>query len=646
MVKSLQYIIAVIVIGTLAACVSQTAISDEESNALTAQAVPTITLTPTLIPSPTPEPPQVLTICMGQEPSSLFLYADTSSAARGVLQAIYDGPIDIICGEILPVILESIPSLENGGAELRSIEVGTGDIIMDAQGNWVSLQDGVSYCPSGCTSTDCSQVYEDDQPVTMDELVARFRLSPDMLWSDGVPLTALDSVFSFSVAQSFYGNALEILHFTQSYTSLDERTVEWISIPGYQGEYASHFFSPLPQHLLGGMTIEELLTSETSTRTPLGWGPYVIDEWVAGDHITLNSNQNYFRIGEGLPAVDHVVFRFVPDAATAVDALLVGECDYLDQTSLDLAQVPRLLEAQSDGQIQIEFQQSASWEQVVIGIDSLDADHVDFFEPKEVRQAIAMCIDRQRMVDELLLGGSVVADGYLFPGHLLYNSEIAQYEFDPPAALDLFAAVGWVDYDQDPSTPLTSVGVPSFPDGTLFEFSYLIPEDSERLAAAQIVQESLSQCGVHIKVQTQPWDQFLAPGPQGLVFGRTFDMAQFAWAESQIPPCYLYLSEEIPGPYPEYPKGWGGGNLAGYNNPEFDQACRTALSSLPDTDEYVSAHHQAQTIFAEELPAIPLYWRLELAAMRADMCALSTENLPVYDLKNIETFDYGKGCSE
>jgi len=645
MVKSLKYIVAALIIGTLTACVTQTAISDEESNAPADQVVLTITLTSTLTPSPTPEPPKVLTVCMGKEPNSLFLYADTSSAARRVLQAIYDGPLDIVNGYIHPVILANIPSLSNGGAEMQPIEVGTGDIIMDAQGNWTSLQDGVSYRPSGCTSMDCAQVYDNDQPVVMDELVVRFHLFPDILWSDDAPLTALDSVFSYSVAQSFYGNTLDTLRFTQSYTSLDERTVEWVSIPGYQGEYSANFFSPLPQHQLKAMTIEELLSAEISTRTPLGWGAYVIDEWVSGDHITLNRNPNYFRIEEGLPVFEHLVFRFVPDAATAVDALLVGECDYLDQISLDLSQVPRLLEAQSDGQIQIEFQQSGSWEQIIIGIDSLNADHVDFFGPKQIRQAIAMCIDRQRMVEELLFGESAVADGYLFPGHLLHNSEIVQYDFDPQAALDLFATVGWVDFDQDPSTPLTSVGVPGFSDGTSFEFRYLIPDDSERQAVALIVQESLAQCGIDVKVQTQSWEQFLAPGPEGPVFGRSFDMAQFAWSESQIPPCYLYLSEEIPGPYPEYPKGWGGGNLAGYSDPEFDLACRNALYSLPDTDGYLAAHQQAQAIFAEELPAIPLFWRLELAAMRVDMCALGSENQEYYDLINVEVFDYAMGCS-
>ena len=48
------------------------------------------------------------------------------------------------------------------------------------------------------------------------------------------------------------------------------------------------------------------------------------------------------------------------------------------------------------------------------------------------------------------------------------------------------------------------------------------------------------------------------------------------------PACFLYTSEEIPGPYPQYPKGWGGANASGYSNLQFDLACRQALNSLPD----------------------------------------------------------------
>ena len=639
----------VLIIGTLTSCRPKEAILeeellDDESIVSTAWAAVTIEPTETLVPTPTLEPPSVLTVCMGQEPSSLFLYGDTSASARGILQSIYDGPFDKINGRVDPVILQQIPSLANGDAELRLVEVQPGTIIMDTLGNWVSLQEGVNYRPSGCLNSECAQIYEGDQSISMDELVVRFRLMPDILWSDGAHLTADDSVFSFNVAQDLFGNSLEVMRFTQSYTALDAQTVEWKSVPGYQANYSTNFFSPLPQHLWGGLHSADLLTSEISARIPIGWGPYVIDEWTPRDHITLSRNENYFRAGDGLPVFDYLVFRFVENGQIAIDALLVGECDYVDETALTQAQIPQLLEAQAAGQIRFAYHQSASWEQAVFGITTLDEERLDLFETKEVRQAIAMCIDRQALIDELLYGLGSFPDSYLPLEHLLSNPNIAGYEFNPQAALDLLATVGWVDYDQDVSTPLTSVGVQNTPDGSVFEFDYLVPEDSVRQESARIVQESLAECGINVNLEVQAWDQFVSPGPDGLVFGRMFDMTQFGWAESQTAPCFLYLSDEIPGPYPEYTKGWGGGNLAGYSNIDFDQACRNALYTLPDLDENRDAHYLAQAIYADELPGIPLYWQPNLIAMRPDMCLISTDIEMVYNLELIESFDFENGC--
>jgi peptide/nickel transport system substrate-binding protein len=648
MVKFSSYISVAILIlfGTLTACTPEEVIPEEENILATAWAAVTIDPVPTStpIPTPTPVPPSVLSVCMGQEPSSLFLYGDASAAGSGIRQAIYDGPFDTTNGEVVPVILQQIPSLDNGDAELRPVQVQQGTIIMDAFGEWVSLQEGVRYRPSGCLSPDCALIYEGGESVPMDELVVRFHLMPNILWSDGNPLTADDSVFSFEVAQNLFGSALEMLRFTQSYSALDLQTVEWLSIPGYQGAYATHFFSPLPRHLWNILRSEEMLTSEISTRIPIGWGAYVIDEWISGDHITLSRNDNYFRIGDGLPKFDFLVFRFVDDAQAAVDALLVGECDYVDQTALTNVQIERLLELQENGLLKFHYQLSESWEQALFGIDSLQEDRLNLFAEKEARQAVAMCIDRQALVDELFMGQSDIPDSYLVADHTLFNSDVNIYEFNPSGALELLASIGWVDYDQNPDTPLTSVGIEGLPDGTVFEFDYLIPDDMERQQAAKIIKSSLAQCGIKANLDVQDWEQFLSPGPDGQVFGRTFEMTQFAWAESQTSACFLFKSEEISGPYPEFAKGWGGSNLAGYNNPEFDQACRTARNTLPDLDENRQAHYLAQTIFFDELPAIPLYWQPKLMAMRPDMCSVSSGREIVFNLAVVESFNYHEGC--
>jgi peptide/nickel transport system substrate-binding protein len=172
----------------------------------------------------------------------------------------------------------------------------------------------------------------------------------------------------------------------------------------------------------------------------------------------------------------------------------------------------------------------------------------------------------------------------------------------------------------------------------------LTTTEDEKQRAAQIIKESLAQCGVQIEIVSLPWEQLFAAGPEGPVFGRNFSMAQFGWISGVEPPCFLYTTQEIPGPYPQSPKGWGGANVSGYSNPTFDQACQQALSTLPDVPEHQAAHFQAQALFAEDLPAIPLYLRLKLIATRPDMCGVTVDPSSDTALWNIESFNYGEGC--
>jgi peptide/nickel transport system substrate-binding protein len=100
-------------------------------------------------PSPEPAPtatalPRTLVVCLGQEPNSLYPFGTLNMAARSVLGAIYDGPIDTFTNGYQAVILEKIPSLENGDAQLAPVTVKRGDSIVDATGNLSVLDVGVT----------------------------------------------------------------------------------------------------------------------------------------------------------------------------------------------------------------------------------------------------------------------------------------------------------------------------------------------------------------------------------------------------------------------------------------------------------------------------------------------------------------------
>lgn len=595
---------------------------------------------------------------MAQEPESLFLYGDISVAARSVREAIYDGPIDVLGYEPAPVILDEFPGLENGGVAIESVQVQPGDYLIDANGNLAALAEGVTFFPAGCSERACAQEYTEQAEISMDQIVVRFGLAEGITWSDGNPLTADDSLYSFEVAQSIYPRVrADTLIRTRAYQAVDDETVEWRGVPGYRpANYVPLFFTPLPRHTWGQLPVEELFSAEMSSRRPLGWGPYVIDEWVAGDHISLRKNLNYFRASQGLPNFDHLVFRFVGSRDEALAALLSGECDYVDETAGLEQSSQNLLELQDSGRIAIFMESGTAWEHADFGLlpynppDPLETPAVvgeaqtSLFAQKETRQAIVQCIDRQRMADELFLGSSQVLDTYVPESHPLYNPEAVPYQFDPQSGAALLDSVGWVDEDGDPATPRVATGVPGIPFGTSFEFTFLTTAEDEKLRAAEILRQNLGECGISVEVQPLSWEELTAPGPDGVVFGRHFSLAQFAWITSLEPPCFLFTTAEIPGPYPQFTKGWGGANVSGFSNPEFDRTCAQAMSTLPDTPEHRQAHLQAQAIFAEELPVIPLYSRLKLVATRADICGVIVDPSADSALWNLEVFDYGENC--
>lgn len=600
--------------------------------------------TPTAIP--VPEPPPLLTICLVQEPRSLFFYDALSHAERSVLAAIYEGPFEIKGFTAQPVILEKQPALADGDVQLQPVQIAPGDLLVDVNGNLVNLVEGVTYRPAGCGEWSCAQTYSGDQSVQVDQLVVKFQLLPGLSWSDGTPLTALDSVYSYEVAQGLYPAAWpERVRRTQSYRAVDELTVEWTGVPGDQdGLYHTRFYPPLPQHAWGGLSLQELPTAELASRLPLGWGPYSIQEWVAGDHITLQRNPLYFRAAQGLPHFEYLVYRFVADGEEALSALLAGECDLVDQAAMLESQVDHLAELQAEGRLSLITQTAAAWDVLVFGIASLEPDRPDFFGLTEVRQAVAQCIDRSELVQLLSDGRMTAAESYLPPEHPLYNPQVAQYPYDLQAAADRLQAAGWLDLDGDPATPRTAQGVPGVPDGSAFVVDYLISPDAQSLASAQRIQIWLAECGIQAELVVQDPQITLAAGPGGPVFGRQFDLAQFAWVTSLEPPCNLYITNEIPGPYPEYPLGWGGMNATGYSRTTYDQACGDALHSLADQSLHIQAHARTQELFANDLPALPLYWHFNLLISRPDLCGIDPASLADGWLADLEQVDYGDGC--
>jgi peptide/nickel transport system substrate-binding protein len=603
--------------------------------------VETVTVQATQLPEE-PEGERTLVACLGQEPDTLYAYGGSVVTDADVQQALWDGPIDNRSFSYQPIILEKLPSLADGDAIIEIVSVETGDVVVDSDEDPVILQEGVLVRPAGCYSSECAIEFNGPS-IDMEQMVVTFRLMDGILWSDGVPLTAHDSVYAFDL-QSDPDTPTNkyVENRTASYRAIDDLTAEWIGLPGYRDSaYYTHFWRPLPQHIWAEFTPLELLDAEESSRRPLGWGPYVIDEWIAGDHITVSKNPLYWRADEGLPKFDKVVFRFVGEDANAnIAAMLAGDCDIVDQTGRLEDQIALLLELQAADKINPIFATRAEWEHADFGVNPYEYyDRPDFFEDVRVRRAIAHCMDRQAVVDTVFFGQTQVIDTFVPPSHPLFNPDATHYEFDIDKSIALLEEVGWVDDDNDPNTPRIAQGVEGVLDGTALEFSYWTTTAPQRQQATQLLKSTLAECGISINLEYWNPTEYFANGPDGPVFGRHFDMVQFAFLSGVEPPCWYYTSQQITGPLEEGYCGWGCTGDTGWSDPEYDLVCKKAMESLPGTPEYEQFHQEAQILFAEFLPVVPLYLRLKLAATRPDMKGFIIDPTESSEFWNIEEFD-------
>ena len=608
--------------------------------------------TPTPGPAytPTPLPARVLNVCLGEAPNTLYPLGVPNAAARSVLSAVYDGPFDAVGYAYQPVILEKMPSLADGDAQVNPVTVAVGDEVVDADGNLALLEAGSRVRPAGCRSDDCAVKFDGASPISMDQMFVEFKMSPGLLWSDGTPISADDSVYAYTLAKdAATPGSKYVFDRTQSYEAADETTIQWWGKPGFvDPTYYANFWGPLPERLWSQFSAAELQTADISSQMPMGYGAYVLKEW-NGDTLRLVKNRWYFRSAEGLPKFDELIFRVVADADAAVTAMIEGRCDLIDSTvSLD-SQVSLLVELDRAGQAQSYFGQTPSMEWLAFGItpSSYDngytraVDRPDFFGDPRLRRAVAACLDRQKVVDTVLYGLVPVPDTYISADHPLHAASLEAYPYDPDAGRKLLNTLGWVDHDNNPDTPRHAQGVDRVTNGAELTFTYITTSATQRRQVAEILSQSLRGCGIGVNVfHASPMD-FYAEGPGGSLFGRNFDLAEYAMSTLTLqPPCARFAASEIP----DAENHWVGANLGGYNNPAFDAACALARQSLPDENAYAENYHLTQSLFAQDLPAIPLYNRLEIAAARFDFCNFALDPTAASDLFAIETFDYGDSC--
>ena len=589
-----------------------------------------------------PPPLNTLVVCLANEPESLYWYTDASPEANAILEAVYDGPIESRAYSFQPVLLEKLPSLADGDARIESVAVGEGDMYFNPgtlQPD--NLHVGDTYWPAGCTDEGCAKSFGGGR-VRMDQIVAEFRLLPEIRWSDGQPVLASDSVFSFNLdAAPDTPSTKFLVDRTYAYEAVDERTARWTGIPGLRDDlYASSFWLPLPEHRLAEIAAADMAGAEVAARAPLGWGPYRMEEWRPGSQITLGANPGYFRAGEGLPKFERLIFRFLgAEAASGLDQLRTEECDVLDESVLAAIPLAAVVSAAQAGDLAFSAA-SGPMEWLEFHVGPSPDGSASALADSRTRRALSQCVDRPAMIEDLTFGMSPLPATYLPPDHPDFVAPADPVVLNSETGQALLEDAGWLDEDVSAATPRRSRGVAGVVDGTELVLRLGTSDDVLHTEIAERLKQDLAGCGVHVEIEALPASSLLTPWPEGPAFSGQFDLIVWAWPVLHSPPCEMFAAWEIPGE--ENPSGVNG---SAWSDPAYDEGCRLVLNGLRGEENYHAGAVLTQERFVGELPGLPLFLRPRLVASRPEVCGVEADSTALTVLVDLEEAGRGADCS-
>jgi len=287
--------------------------------------------------------------------------------------------------------------------------------------------------------------------VSEDGLTYTVHLRQNVTWHDGEAFDADDVIATYDGAlhpDSLSPRVATLQAVLESYTKIDQYTVEFKALSKVRTftQDALGQFAILPEHIWGSVPAADWPTDPGATgQDPsrvVGTGPFKFVEWVPADHVTMVRNDAYWDT-TSIPHIDEFIYRVIPEASAAVQALTTGEVDFLESVppaqASDLATNPDLV--------------IGNWDTFRFNWFSLNQDPSKNtkFVDIPVRQALMYALDRALMADSIYFGYAIQADGTQPVLSFAYAPDQINtiYNYDPEMARSLLAEAGWVDSDGD-----------------------------------------------------------------------------------------------------------------------------------------------------------------------------------------------------
>lgn len=504
-------------------------------------------------------------------PEDLLPYQPSPSEQRRaapVSELLFPSPILAYgSGYTTTGVLEQIPTVQNGGIEVRKA-----DVYLDVAGNITTT-----------TTTVITQV---------DQLVVTFRWNPRLAWSDGTPLTAADSVFAYELAKAAPPSeeARAQLDLTLAYEQVDEHTTRATLKPDRTGPTSFlTYWLPLPLHLLKDVAPDQIRQSAYA-RQPVGYGPYQIEAREQGG-LRMVRNPHYF----GPAPAEHLVLTVAPNMDLLRSGVLNGTFDVAFSDRLPFELFPALDQIARDGQAQVRYQVNPIWEHIDYNLDVPDLKDI------RIRRALAFGTNRAAMARDLTGAQAPVLESWVLPGQpgAAPADQLTRYPYDPNQANQLLDEAGYTGRDAD--------GIRSNARGLTLTLQLMTTSETPlRAEIARRFQEDMRQIGVNIEIAEVSTGQMFAP--DGPLYQRQFELALFGWLAGPEPAgTSLWSCDAVPSER----NGWRGENFAGWCFRDANRAIlrgSTALDPAQRAQEYLAQ----QQIWSRELPSLPLFQRVSL----------------------------------
>lgn len=471
-------------------------------------------------------------------------------------------PDDSRRGGTLVIALSDDPGHFNPGITTGfNVHAVTGSIF----NGLVELDDNANPHPDLAESWDVSD----------DSTQFTFHLAEGVRWHDGEPMTSADVKFTFENVLLNYHSRTKggLSGILESIDTPDDHTVVFNFTQPYAAllQRLNSTEAPiLPKHIYEG--VDDVQTADANL-SPVGTGPFKLVSYEIDHEITLVRNDDYFK--EGLPYVDRVVFRVIPDQNTQVLALEEGEVDYIWR--VPGGEIERL---SGDDAITLHNVNSGPGGGFCIPTLTFNSDR-EIFSDIRVRQAIAHAVNRDQMVAQVLFGQGRVATGPINSQMAFaYTDEVTSYPYDVDRANALLDEAGYA-----------SAGTRFTIDLLHFSFG-VFPKYGE------VMRQNLAEVGIDVEVTPLDRSAFI---PR--VFGdRDFDTNIISYCNNTDPSigvARMYVSSNI-GDIPF-------SNGAAYVNPQIDQLFDEAAST-PDVARRGELYGEIQRILTAELPYL---WLVE-----------------------------------